>query len=82
MQTGQKFEGVFKVQLNKKDFSEIGEKVAVQRFRIDTDRHVLLQTRALLLKELAAAKTTLRVWYRGHERVIHQKFKQHWMARC
>ena len=44
MQTGQKFEGVFKVQLNKKDCSEIGEKVAVQRFRIDTDRHVLLQT--------------------------------------
>jgi len=41
---GQKFEGVFKVQLNKKDCSEIGEKIAVQRFRIDSDRHVLLQT--------------------------------------
>ena len=44
MLAGQKFEGVFKVQLNKKDCSEIGEKIAVQRFRIDTDRHVLLQT--------------------------------------
>ena len=44
MPTGQKLEGVFKVQLNKKDCSEIGEKIAVQRFRIDTDRHVLLET--------------------------------------
>ena len=44
MLAGQKFEGVFKVQLNKKDCSEIGEKIAVQRFRIDTDRHVLLET--------------------------------------
>ena len=41
---GQKFEGVFKVQLNKGDCSDAGEKVAVQRFRINIDRNVLLQT--------------------------------------
>ena len=40
---GQKFEGVFKVQLNKNDCSDAGEKVAVQRFRINIDRNVLLQ---------------------------------------